>query len=171
MLRNTLNLLPQKIAFNSAELVCFHEAGHAVSAYDCGATVIGMELFRAETRPKGLTRVSRNHQQKPLIAVGGFAAEYVLFKAGRLEKEDNTAPTEKEFINHAADNAHDDRISYFGRDCREGGYWPEEMDRYFMKHAVQYAEHEMDFKKVEAVAGALFQANKLTQAQIDQLLV
>src|SRR4051794_36699855 len=121
------------VVFNSPELACLHEAGHAETALGVGARVVEMELYRETPRSFGRTRVERNDSQRRHIALGGFAVEYLLFRAARLVKQDGQPPTEKEFIDFAIDNAGDDRVSYFGRDCAgPHGHWPAELDREFM---------------------------------------
>jgi len=75
----------------------------------------------------------RTDEQRPHIALGGFAAEYLLFKADRLQKQDGQPPSEKEFIDFAIGNASEDRINFFGADhSGPDGFWPEDVDRKFM---------------------------------------
>jgi hypothetical protein len=93
------------IELASPELVCFHEAGHAFIALAVGAEVVEMELYRATPRSYGRTNVNRTDEQRELIVLGGFAAEYLLFRAGRLRKPDGSLPSEKEFIDEVFDNA------------------------------------------------------------------
>src|SRR5204863_5740910 len=49
-------MMPPKIAFDTAELACFHEAGHAAAAIACGARVTEMVLYREQPRSYGRTR-------------------------------------------------------------------------------------------------------------------
>ncbi len=95
----------QIVIFNSPENAAFHEAGHALTALAVGATVVEMELYLDPIRAYGRTRTNRTREQARHIALGGFAAEYLLYIAGRLVKQDGTAPSESEFIDHAYRNA------------------------------------------------------------------
>src|SRR4051812_16781244 len=113
----------QKIMFNSAELAAFHEAGHVETALQEGVTIVGVELYRERPRSYGRTRTHKpdTHLQRMHVALGGFAAEFVLYRASRLVKEDGQPPTEKEFLDHVFNNAVEDRISYFGQDLSTSG--------------------------------------------------
>ena len=162
------NDMPEKIIYDSAELACFHEAGHAVAALDAGARVVEMELYRDPVRSHGRTRCDRTEAQKPHIALGGFAVEYRLYQEGRLLKKDGNAPSQKEFMDTSIDNASDDRKSYFGGDFSKDGLWPAEMDKEFMSYAIGFADR-MDFERVERIATALLEAGKLTEEEIVKL--
>lgn len=140
------------IVFNSPELACFHEAGHAETALGVGARIVEIKLCRQQPRSYGRTRVDRNEDQRRHIALGGFAAEYLLFKAERLVKPDGVPPTEKEFIDLAMDNAIEDRISFFGQDYPGSDAWPRELDDKFISFAIGRAENEMRFELVERIS-------------------
>ncbi len=162
--------MPPTIVFNSAELACLHEAGHAETALNVGARVVEMELYRQEPRSYGRTRVNRTEDQRCHIALGGFAVEYLLFRAGRLVKQDGQPPTEKEFIDYAINNAVEDRINFFGHDCDEAdGIWPPALDKKFIQFAIGRAENKMCLALVERIADALLAAEKLDEAAVQQI--
>ena len=168
--------MKQLVTFKSPEYVCFHEAGHAVAAYSVGATVVEMVLYREPQRNYGRTRADRTDVQARYIALGGFAAEYMLYKQGRLVKEDGMLPTEKEFVHYAYENARDDFElfwKYFS-----GSSQPEElemsqkeMDGKFINYAVGFAKNKMSFYVVERVASALMAAGTLDQEEVNQVIV
>jgi hypothetical protein len=155
------------VVFDSPELACFHEAGHAETAIQVGARVIEIELCREVPRSYGRCRIDRDDLQRKHIALGGFAVEYLLFKAGRLVKQDGQPPTEKEFINYAIGNASEDRVSYFGTDLTSpSGVWPHENDSEFMNYAIGRAKNRMRFDLVERIAAALLDAGMLDENAI-----
>lgn len=163
--------IPFNVMFGSAELVCLHEAGHAEVALAEGARVVEMELCRAEPRNYGRTRVNRTELQRPHIALGGFAVEYRLYRAGRLVKKDGKPPTEKEFIDYAIDNAIEDKINFYGSNRADrDGTWQPELDRRFMSFAIERAKTQMRFELVESIANALLASGKLDEAAINTIV-
>lgn len=163
--------MPPKIVFDSPELACLHEAGHADAALGVGARVIEIVLYREESRSYGRTRADRTADQAQRIALGGFAAEYTLFRANRLLKQCGGVPSEKEFIAYAVGNAQDDRKSFFGGDFSgQDGQWPAELDKRFMALAIGHAEGHMRFDLVERIADALLSAGRLDEAGVQGLL-
>lgn len=154
--------MPQQIVFDSPELACFHEAGHAAIALGVGARVEKIVLYREEPRSHGRTSVHRDENQRRPIALGGFAAEYSLYKTGRLVKQDGGKPSQKEFIDYAINNANDDRIAFFNGDFRQpDGYWPIKKDSKFMYDAMYWADRRMSFAFVEQVAAELLSSDEL----------
>ena len=129
-----------------------------------------MKLYRETPRSYGRTRVERDDLQRRHIALGGFAVEYLLFTSNRLVKQDGRPPTEKEVIDFAMDNANDDRISYFGRDCAgPNGRWPVELDCEFMSHAIGRAKNNMNLGLVERIADALLATGDLDEDAIRKI--
>ena len=171
--RIRMSMMKQQIMFKTPEYACVHEAGHAVTALSVGATVVEMKLYREPQRSYGRTRVDRTEDQAPHIALGGFAAEYLLYVADRLLKEDGALPTEKEFIDYAYRNAVDDFKLFWtyhagSSDPITLGIDQREMDDKFIKYAVGRAKNEMSLELVEHVADALLAANTLGQCDIIQ---
>jgi hypothetical protein len=163
--------IPFSVMFGSVELVCLHEAGHAEVALAEGARVVEMELYRADPRNYGRTRVDRTELQRPHIALGGFAAEYHLYRAGRLIRQDGMPPTEKEFIDYAFDNAVEDKINFYGSNLAEvDGTWPLELDQRFMSLAIRRAETGMRFELIESIANALLASGKLDEAALNTIV-
>jgi hypothetical protein len=159
-----------KIVFDSPELACLHEAGHADAALGVGARIVEIVLYREESRSFGRTRVDRTAVQAPHIALGGFAAEYTLYRAGRLLQKSGNAPSEGEFIAYAIDNARHDQVGFFGGDFAEpDGQWPSELDERFMSYAIGHAEKQMRFDLVERIADALLSTGQLDEAAIKRL--
>lgn len=156
-----------KITSGSAEHVCFHEAGHAIVALDVGASVVEMELYLDPQRNHGRSRMDRTQEQARHIALGGFAAEYLLYKAGHLVKSDGSPLTEKEFIDLAYNNASDDYEKFWmahkgSADPQKLGMTKVDMDRLFIDYAVGRA-NRMHFGEVKQLAEALQEAGKLDE--------
>ena len=165
--------MKQQIIFNSPEYACYHEAGHAVTALSVGAKVVEMVLYREPLRSYGRTRVDRNKDQARHIALGGFAAEYLLYAAGRLVKEDGTLPTEKEFIDYAYKNAIDDFESFWinhagSNEPTKLAMTEYDMEKQFMNYAIGRANNEMSLVVVEGLAEKLLAANTLAEEDILQ---
>lgn len=163
--------MQQKIILNSPEYACFHEAGHAEVALRVGARVLEMELFREQPRSYGRTQIKktedRHIEQRRLIALGGFAAEFLLYSAGRLVNEDGTSPTESEFIQYAYRNVALDFVAFWGTDNPTLlNKSQKEMDFEFMNYAVGQAKHYMKADAVERIADALLATEKLTEAEV-----
>lgn len=164
------------VTFNSPEYACFHEAGHAVAAHSVGATVVEMVLYREPQRSYGRTRADRTELQAPCIALGGFAAEYLLYKLGRLVKQDGEKPSEKEFIDYAYRNAKEDFDQFWkytagSCDPEELGISEKEMDRKFIACAMELANNSMSIDVIERVVSALVAAGTLDQEDVNRAIV
>ena len=150
-----------------------HEAGHALTALSVGATVVEMELYREQQKNYGRTRVDRTKVQACNIALGGFAAEYLLYKLGRLVKKDGVSPTESEFIDYAYRNASDDFDLFWEHfkelsDLEKLEMSQREMDKKFIEYAVSHAK-KMSIKLVERLADELLVAGTLSKQDIDRI--
>lgn len=144
------------IIFNSPEYACWHEAGHVEAALRVGARVTEVELYRDPVRSYGRTRVERTDAQADEIALGGFGVEYLLYRQDRLLKEDGTAPTEKEFIDHAIANASDDYEGYWKHRPLQAAMLSEkDRDWNFMNEAIGRAKARIDLSVVERIVTAL----------------
>lgn len=159
------------LKFNSPEYAAFHEAGHALVALDVGARVVEMELYQVAPRAYGRTQVQRTAQQGAHIALGGFAAEFLLFSAGRALKEDGVPPSESEFVDFAFRNAREDYETFWT--CYKGSLDPnivglpqKEMDRKFMSFAIGRAKSSLSLRSIEALAEELLSKGKLTEDEI-----
>lgn len=151
------------IIFNSPEYASWHEAGHVEAALRSGAKVLAVHLYREETRSHGRTRVERTDVQADEISLGGFGVEYLLYRKGRLLKEDGSEPTEKAFIDFAFRNAADDDYAAFWGRRPEMAALLSERDRdwHFMNEAIRRAENEVDICLVERIAAALLAPDHL----------
>jgi hypothetical protein len=130
-----------------------------------------MELNREEHRSYGRTQIEkaegRHIEQRRLFALGGFAAEYLLYSTGRLLSEDGTPPTESEFIQYAYRNAAMDFVAFWGTDNPTLlNKSQKDMDYVFMNHAVVQAKQFMKAEAVERIADTLLAAGKLTEAEV-----
>lgn len=159
-----------EVTVNSAAYAAFHEAGHICVAHIVGARVVEAELYRDAARSWGRVQCERTEQQQPHITTGGFAAEYILYIGKRIRKEDGSFPTEKEFIDLAANNASDDRLAFMGLPVGSDADIPKHIDEKFMKAAIFYARQRIDAAKLEALADALLAEDKLSEDRIKAIL-
>lgn len=159
------------VQYKSPKLVCYHEAGHAISALHVGARVVEMELYLSPPPAHGRTRIERDEAQRRIIALGGFAIERRLWEESRLVWSDNRRPTEKEMLEESANNAEIDRISYFGSDqCTESGKWPHQLDLEFMTAARDLGKR-LDINSIERLASALLVEHRLDEAKIREIVL
>lgn len=159
--------VPAPIVFNSPEYACWHEAGHVEAALRVGARVVEVHLHREPLRSYGRTRVERTDLQADEIALGGFGVEYLLYRKGRLLKEDGRPPTEKEFINRAFRNSAEDYADYWR--CRSGlaaTLSEEQRDWVFMNEAIGRANAQVDASVVARIAVALLAADMLDEEAV-----
>jgi hypothetical protein len=158
------------IVFDSPDYACFHEAGHAELAIYLDAPVKEIQLYRESERSYGRTRIDRTEHQRRRIALGGFSAEYTLFRAKRLRKSDGTEPSELEFIQYGLANARDDLEAFYGDAIEEfGDAELKTVHNDFMKFAIGYADDHMRFKLVENIAEALLMADYLGESDVDRI--
>ena len=158
------------IRYESLELICLHEAGHAAIGITLGARVTEMELYLTPAPGHGRTQVRRTDAQSKTIALGGFAVERRLWEDNRLMLPNGVKPTEKEMIGRSLTNANKDQIAYFGQDFRQAdGSWPEEMDLEFMECAQAWGRR-IDVSLVERIAGALLVEAQLDEARIEEIV-
>ncbi|WNJ90077.1 hypothetical protein [Bosea sp. 685] len=157
--------MPPKITYGSYELVCFHEAGHAATAIQVGAQINEIEIYEDNGRYFGRTNANRTDEQSRHILLGGFAAEYQIYEAGRLVKPDGNAPDKSEFIYNSIRNATIDRQKFFELQFNafltEDEEWPTWMDKAFVNFAIGRAKNEMPSAAVERIAYGLSGQRKL----------
>lgn len=117
---------------NDTQYQSYHEVGHAMACLLSGGDVEIIELIN-DINSVGLARAKCNFSEeiRRIVACGGFATEYLLFKKGYIEV------SEKVFIDAAFNNAILDRQNFFGGNfVQENGRWPENMDKTFMNYAI-----------------------------------
>lgn len=161
------------IIVNSPEYACFHEAGHAETALRVGARVSEMELYIEQPRSYGRTRVEKKQdryiEQSRRIALGGFAAEYILYRAGRIVNEDGTSMSESQFIQYAYGNAAQDFAAFWATfNLPHLNKTQKELDEQFMSFAIGMAQQDMNAVTVERIADALLGAQKLTETEVTE---
>lgn len=157
------------IPYGTIELACLHEAGHAAAAFAARARVLRMDITADSTAPGGRTRVKHRAEQRRTIALGGFAIELHLWRAGRLRWFDGSRPTEAEMRRGVARSAQDDRVIYFGGDMRTpDGRWPAAMDDAFFL-AADDLRRSLDVGFVQRAAAALLVKLSLREGEIAML--
>jgi hypothetical protein len=150
----------------------FHEAGHAIVALGMGADVEFVELF---AEGGGRCRINRTDDKllAKCIAAGGYAVEFLLYKAGRLRTPNGVGLTDRDFINLGMANAWDDKKSFFGADhAGEDKAWPAELDTEFMTFGYQRVAPPLQSKMavIEAIALRLDAASRLTGDEVRGIL-
>lgn len=158
------------VRFDSPEMACMHEAGHAYVAHSVGAKVVSMHLYVEQPRAHGRTRVDRTEDQLQVIALGGFAIERRLWEEGRWLLADGRVATEKEHLDCSSGNATVDKVSYFGGNyLQPEGTWPKAMDFEFMTSG-QKLGRRLYLPTIEQLAGILLVENELQTERIAEIL-
>ena len=165
-------ILPHLVTFipPSEWAVCLHEAGHACVALIVGVVPAFMEIIDVP-KPHGRNRLPvTSGSPRRLIAVGGYAVELALFRAGRLVDEAGAAIGEKAFIDQAiGSNASLDKAAFFERDGDEsGGGWSRAADSEFMTLGEQI-HGSLDMKVVSALATALMSERSIDTERICEI--
>lgn len=120
------------IAINSLEYQCWHELGHATACLHFGGNVEFIELLDDEN-VGGLARArcSTTPDIRPMVACGGFAAEFYLLRNGHLPKID-----EREITQIIFRNATKDREMFYGRTLGDTEQFSKNEDEAFMHTAI-----------------------------------
>lgn len=157
-----------KIELNSREYECWHEAGHALVCISLGGNVEFIEFVDDPACPgKARTRCEVTQNIRQHVACGGFAAEYYLYQAGRLEA------TEKQFVTTALVNSFLDKQSFFGGNFEQkNGCWPKEMDIQFRDFAIYKVAPivEKNVVALEEIATVLNTNGRIDSDQIKKIL-
>ncbi|WP_089162174.1 hypothetical protein [Caballeronia sordidicola] len=164
---------PHKVVFPiSAELVCFHEAGHVAAAVPFGVMATAMYLCDADSPDlRGKTTLTWNGDQGEAVACGGFAAERHLYDSGRLVDSVGRPIKQSDFVKFAVGvHAADDKTRYFGADHSRNGFWPAAMDQEFMTAAQSLTKQAIRFDVVTALAEALLAERTLLRDQIADVI-
>ena len=160
--------LPLRISILSPELVCFHEAGHVVTAATIGARVARVSLLDGPP-PHGVSSIERTPPQAPFIACGGFAAEYFLTQAKRLVDRSGKVADAGLFLSEAQHNAQEDIRNFVRGMTAMNAFFGDPMDD-FVGMALGKVYHNIDFALVEEVASALLEKRILDEEQLIALL-
>ncbi|MDA9409811.1 hypothetical protein [Bradyrhizobium sp. CCBAU 45384] len=160
--------LPQLIGILTPELVCFHEAGHVVTAATIGARVAQVSLLDGPP-PHGISSIERTPPQAPFIACGGLAAEHFLFEKRRLVDGSGRVADASLFLSEAQKNAQEDVQNYVkGMVAMNARVDDPMMD--FGGTALGKVYPNIDFKLVEEVAADLFERKVLDEARLAEIL-
>lgn len=161
---------------------CFHEAGHIEVAYLHGATVQSAHI---DQHGNGITRVVHKSDlstKKP-AACGGYAAELLLFEAGRLVDKAGQPLAPDDFDTQAMENARRDKFPFYITKNWDGSRypdspfqpglndtWPPESDLPFKEYTATVIAPMLRqcFPRVEAIAYALSQG-PLSQHEIEAI--
>lgn len=165
-----LQQMRRRIEANSAEYVCFHEAGHALVAQGVGAKPVEMHLYRVKGQSFGRARIERNEDQAQHICLGGFAAEIVLYRAKITTLNGAPLATEKALIDIAYANASDDydrfwRLQQGLSAAKVTGLDRTARDKIFIKGADDLAQ-QMGLGELTQIADLLLDCGFLDEAAI-----
>ena len=151
--------LPHLIGVLTPELVCFHEAGHVVTAATIGAKVARV-AFLDGPPPHGVSSIDRASPQAPFIACGGFAAEYFLCQTKRLVNASGELADIGLFLSEAQQNAQEDVRNYLRGMAAMNAFVTDPMQD-FIGTALAKVYPNIDFALVEKVAAALLERKVL----------
>ena len=169
-LYGTLNWFPpwqyskSKVAIGSRDWVAYHEAGHVAAAIASGSrffSSISILQLPGEL-PFGRTSVQGNKQ----VALGGFAVELALKKAGRLVDKSGAALSDADFKHESTQTTREDRVSFANH---LGQPLSVALDALFDTEARQLA-NRLDFDLVERLARSLIVAGELNAHDLRRLI-
>jgi hypothetical protein len=120
------------IEINSIEYQCWHEVGHATACLHFGGSVEFIELLDSSSA-NGLARARcrTTPEIRPMVACGGFAVEFFLFRKGRLSLIEEQEMTQVIFR-----NATKDREIYSGKALSKDDHFTKQEDEKFMGFAI-----------------------------------
>jgi hypothetical protein len=160
--------LPHLIGVLSPELVCFHEAGHVVTAATIGAKVVRV-AFLDGPPPHGVSSIDRTSPQAPFIACGGFAAEYFLCEKKRLVDTSGELADTGLFLSEAQQNAQEDVRNYLKGMTAMNALVSDPMQD-FIGTALAKVYPNIDFALVEKVAAAFLERKALDEEQLAAII-
>lgn len=160
--------LQKYIGILTRELVCFHEAGHIVTAACIGATPVRVS-FMDGPPPHAVSSIERSAPQAAFIACGGFAAENFLLQSQRLVDPFGRPADAALFLSEAWKNASED-VQNFIRAMALMGTSVDNARDHFTAIALGNVYPQIDFALVEEVAAALLERKALGPQELDQLL-
>lgn len=166
-------MLQKNISMSDDLYIALHEVGHVLFAYLCGrhanVIVFTPDSLRSEARANlNITAATRSR-----IALGGFAIEYLLFKAGNIIDDTGAGITQSAFVQQAMKNASGDKQKFFNGDFVEAdGTWPAEMDTLFMDEAIKLAHrlHPNLWPRIVTLAETLVSQRQVDQDDIESIL-
>jgi hypothetical protein len=160
--------LPHLIGILTPELVCFHEAGHVVTAAMVGARVARVS-FLSGPPPHGVSSIERTPFQAPFIACGGFAAEHFLWRKNRLVDGSGKLADAGLFLSEAQQNVQEDVRNFLkGMDAMNAPVSDPMQD--FDGTALTKVYPNIDFTLVEKVAAALLEQKVLDAEQLTAII-
>lgn len=160
--------LPHNIGILTPELVCFHEAGHVITAVTIGARVVNVSIL-AGPPPYGFTKIDRTDPQAAFIACGGFAAEYHLWKTSRLVDSAGRPVDLGTLLSEAQQNAKKD-VQNFVRGMRAMNARIDDPVADLTGIAVAKVYPQIDFALVEKLAAALLKHRVLEEAPLNDVI-
>ena len=172
------------VLVNSRLHKCFHEAGHVEAAYVWGATVQSVKVDQSGN-PRATILHKEDLTTKQPVACGGYAAESLLFRAGRLIDQSGSPISEPTFRRQAMQNARLDKFPFYitqpfdrisgiypGSPYQpKGESWPGDSDDPF----IYYAETKIApvlkdrFATIEKLALELHRYGQLDRNEVENL--
>lgn len=166
-------MLQTKIAMGDDLYIALHEVGHVLFAYLLGRHANTIIFTPDSLRSAARANLNITAMTRSRIALGGFAIEYALFKAGNIVDSSGVEVTESAFVQQAMKNASGDKQQFFKGDFVESdGTWPAEMDTLFMTEAIKFADrvHPNVWPKVVALAKMLVSERQVDRDYIELIL-
>lgn len=166
-------MLQKPITMQDGLYIALHEVGHVFFAYLLGRYANTIVFTPDSLRSQALANLSITATTRSRIALGGFAIEYLLFKAGNIVDCTGAAITESAFIQQAMKHASGDKQQFFKGDFMESdGTWPAAMDTLFMNEAIKLANrlHPNFWPKMVVLAETLVSQRQIDQDEIELIL-
>lgn len=166
-------MLPKKVSMGDDLYIALHEVGHVLFAYLCGRHANIIVFTPGSLRNEARANLSITATTRSRIALGGFAIEYLLFKAGNIIDDTGADITESAFVQQAMKNASDDKQKFFNRNFVDAdGTWPADMDTLFMDEAIKLANrlHPSVWPGMVALAETLVLHRQVDQDDIESIL-
>jgi hypothetical protein len=158
----------EQLLINGLKYQCWHEVGHATACLHFGGDVAYIELIDDE-RIDGLARAgcSTTPDIRPMVACGGFAAEYFLFYNKLLTTIEPKAFTQLIFI-----NATKDREMFCGRTLLDQEQFTKAEDEAFMHFAINKVApiFSQYFTQMEQLVDELITKRKVYGARVREIL-
>ena len=166
----------KKIVVDSDEYKCWHEVGHATVCLHLGGDLDGIEFIEGGDATKGFA-VTRDCYVTPemerSVACGGFAAEYYLLRAGRIDGVDLNDPRAVAAVSAKVfSNAWRDQQDFVRRTVTEYNDFTKEENEEFMRYAIERVAPIFDqyFSRMEDVVRELLRARRINGARVKELL-
>ena len=162
------------IRIDSDEFKAWHEVGHATVCLHLEGDLDGIEFLEGDAQRFAVARgcdVMPDMEQS--VACGGFAAEFYLLQAGRVDGGDLNDPNVAAAISaRVFSNAWMDRQAFARRKVTEDNDFTKEEDEEFMNYTIKRVAPIFDlyFTRMHLVVSELLAARKIDGERVREIL-